>query len=85
MPGAGEVVALAEGAVDLAELRLVAQALVAAALSPPAADLLPLGLPAGAQVHAAGVSLLALAAGAKVTRLTVASPAIIGSCKNDAT
>lgn len=82
MPGAREVVALAEAAVDLAELGLVAQALVAAALSSPAADLLALGFPAGAQVHAAGLALLALAAGAQVSWLAVASPTVISTCKH---
>lgn len=81
MSGAGEVVALAVAAVDLAEFRLVAQALVAAALSTAAADLLALGLPASAHVRAPGVALLALATGAKVTRLTVTSPTVICTCK----
>lgn len=81
MSGTGEVVALAEGAVDLAELGLVAQTLVAAALSSPAADLLSLGLPAVAEVHGAGLPLLALAAGAQVARLTVTSPTVIRTCK----
>lgn len=80
MPRAGEVVALAVAAVDLAELRLVAQTLVAAALSAPAAQLLALGLPAGAQVHVAGFALLALAASAQVARLTLARPAVVGAC-----
>lgn len=81
MAGAGEVVALAEAAVDLAELGLVAQALVAAALAAAAADLLALGLAAGAQVHAAGLALLALAAGAQVARLTAAGATVVGPCK----
>lgn len=80
MASAGEVVALAEAAVDLAEFRLVAQALVAAALPAPAAQLLALGLPAGTQVHAAGFALLALAAGAQVARLTLAHPAVVRAC-----
>lgn len=84
MAGAGEVVALAEAAVDLAEFRLVAQALVAAALAPPAAQLLALGLPAGTQVHAAGLALLALAAGAQVARLTLAHPAVGRACVGEA-
>ena len=83
MPGAGEVVALAEAAVDLAELRLVAQALVAAALPPTAADLLSLGLPTDAQVRAAGLALLALAASAQVARLAATSPTVIGACGGD--
>lgn len=82
MSGAGEVVALAEAAVDLPKLGLVAQALVAAALSSPAAHLLPLRLSAGAQVDAAGVALLALAAGAQVARLAVTRPTVIGSCRD---
>lgn len=81
MSGTGEVVALAEAAVNLAKLRLVAQTLVAAALSSPAADLLALGFPAGAEVHAAGLALLALTAGAQVARLTVTSPTVISTCK----
>lgn len=80
MASAGEVVALAEAAVDLAEFRLVAQTLVAAALPPTAAHLLAFGLPAGTQVHAAGVSLLALAAGAQVARLTLARSAVVSAC-----
>ena len=79
--GAGEVVTLAEGSVDLAELRLVAQTLVAAALSAPAADLLSLGFPAGAEVHVAGFALLALAAGAQVARLAAARPTGISTCR----
>ena len=75
MAGAGEVVALAEAAVDLAKLGLVAQTLVTAALPPSAAGLLPLRLPAGAQVQAARVALLALAAGAQVARLAAAGAA----------
>lgn len=79
MSGAGEVVTLAVAPVNLPELRLVAETLVAAALSSPAADLLALGLPAGAQVHAAGLALLALTAGAQVARLTVTSPTVIST------
>lgn len=81
MSGAGEVVTLAVAAVNLAELRLVAETLVAAALSSPAADLLALGFPAGAEVHAAGLALLALAAGAQVARLTVTRPTVISTCR----
>lgn len=81
MSGAGEVVAFAEAAVDLAKLRLVAQTLVAAALSAAAADLLALGFPAGAHVQAAGLALLALAASAQVARLAVTSPTIICTCE----
>lgn len=80
MPGAGEVVTLAEAAVDLAKVRLEAETLVAAALSSAAADLLALGFPAGAVVHAAGLALLALAAGAQVARLAVTSPTVVGTC-----
>lgn len=83
MPGAGEVVTLAEAAVNLAKLRLVAQTLVAAALPSPAADLLALGFPAGDEVHAAGLALLALTAGAQVARLTVTSPAVISTCRDE--
>lgn len=79
MPRAGEVVALAEAPVDLPELRLVAEALVAAALASPAAQLLALGFPAGAEVHAAGLALLALAAGPQVPRLTLTGAAVVGS------
>jgi len=75
VPGAGEVVALAEAAIDLAELRLVAQTLVAAALATAAAHALALGLPAGAQVLAARLAVLTLAAGAQVARVTVAGAA----------
>lgn len=82
MPGAREVVAFAEAAVNLAKLGLVAQALVAAALSSPAADLLALGFPTGAQVHAAGLALLALAASAQVSGLAVTSPTVISACKH---
>lgn len=80
MSGAGEVVTLAEAAVDLAKVRLEAATLVAAALSSSAADLLALGFPAGALVHAAGLALLALAAGAQVARLAVTSPTFVGTC-----
>lgn len=75
--GAGEVVALAEAAVDLPELGLEAQTLVAAALPSPAADLLALGLPAGAEGAAAGLPLLALAAGAQVARLAATRPTVV--------
>lgn len=63
MSGAGEIVAFAEAAVDLPKLGLVAQALVAATLPSPTADLLALCFPAGVQVYAAGLALLALASG----------------------
>lgn len=79
--GAGEVITLAETAVDLAKLWLVAQTLIAAALPSPAAHLLALGFPAGAQVHAADLALLALTAGAQVARLTVAGATTVSSCK----
>ena len=85
MSGAGEVVTLAVAPVNLPELGLVAQTLVAAALSSPAADLLPLGLAAGAQVHAAGLALLALTAGAQVARLTATRPAVICACRGKVT
>lgn len=81
MPGAGEVVTLAEAAVNLAKVRLEAQALVAAALSSSAADLLALGFPAGAVVRAAGLALLALAAGAQVARLAATSPTVVSTCE----
>lgn len=79
MSGAGEIVAFAEAAVDLPELGLVAQTLVAAALAPPAAHLLTLGLPTGAQVGGAGLALLALTAGAQVAWLTAAGATVVGS------
>ncbi len=82
MSGAGEVITLAVAAVDFAKLRLVAETLVAAALSSPAADLLALGFTAGAEVHAAGLALLAFAAGTQVTRLTVTSPTVISTCRD---
>lgn len=81
--GTGEVVTLAEAAVNLSKFRLEAQTLVAAALSSTAADLLALGFPAGAEVHAAGLALLALAAGAQVARLTVTNPTVISTCKGN--
>lgn len=81
MTRAGEIVAFAEAAVDLPKLRLVAQTLVAAAFPSSTADLLALCFPAGAQVDAAGLSLLALTAGAQVARLTVAGATIIGAWK----
>lgn len=77
--GTGEIVAFAEAAVDLPELRLVAQTLVAAAFPSSTADLLALWFPAGVQVYAAALSLLALTAGAQVARLTVAGATIIGA------
>lgn len=76
-----EVVTLAEAAVDLAKLGLKAQTLVAAALSTPAADLLALGLSTRAQVHAAGLPLLALTAGPQVARITATRPAVISTWK----
>lgn len=81
MSGTREVVTLAEDAVNLAKLRLIAQTLVAAALSSPAADLLAIGFPAGAEVHAADLALLTLTAGAQVARLTVTSPTVISTCE----
>lgn len=72
MSGAGEVVTFTEASVDFAKLRLIAEALVTAALPAAAADLFALGLSAGAQVHAACLTLLTLTAGAQVPRLTVA-------------
>lgn len=79
--GAGEVVAFAEAAVDLPKLGLVAQALVAATFPSPTADLLALCFPAGVQVDAAGLALLALTSGSQVARLTVTGATIIGACK----
>lgn len=77
MSGTGEVVTLAETAVNLAEFGLVAETLVAAAFSSPAAQLLALGFTAGADIQAAGLAFLALAAGAQVAQLTVAGPAVV--------
>ena len=85
MSGAGEVVTLAVAPVDLPELGLVAEALVAAALAPPAAHLLALRLATGAQVRAARLALLTLAASAQVPRLTVTRPAVIGTCRGQNT
>lgn len=84
MSGTGEIITLAKAAVDFAKLRFIAEALVAAALSSSAADLLPLGFAAGTQVHAAGLSLLALTAGAQVARFTLTSPTGIGTCNEKA-
>lgn len=81
MTGTGEIVAFAEAAVDLPKLRLVAQTLVAAAFPSTTADLLALCFPAGVQVYVAGLSLLALTAGAQVAWLTVAGATIIGAWK----
>lgn len=80
--GTGEVVTLAERAIDLAKLGLIAQTLVAAALSSPTADLLSLGLPAVAEVHGAGLPLLALTAGTQVARITATNPTVISTCKS---
>lgn len=79
MSGTGEVVTLAEGAVDFAKLRLVAQALVTAAFSAAAAHLLALGLTAGTEVLVIDLTLLALAAGSQVAGLTAAHPAAVGA------
>lgn len=81
MSGTREVITLAEAAVDLSKLRFVAQTLVTAALASSAADLLALGLPAGAQVHVAYLTFLALTAGAQVAGVTVTSPTVISTCK----
>lgn len=79
MSGTGEVVTLAEGAVDFAELRFVAQALVTAAFSTAAAHLLALGLTAGTEVLVVDFTLLAFAAGPQVAGLTAAHPAAVGA------
>lgn len=80
MAGAGEVVALAKASVDLAELRLVAQALTAAALATTAAHLLSLGFAAcGLVPVAARLAFLALAARAQVARLAAAHAAGVGA------
>lgn len=81
MSSTGEVVALAEAAVDLSELRFIAQALVAAALASSTADLFALGFPAGAEKHVACLTLLAFTAGTQVAGLTLASPTVISTCK----
>lgn len=81
MSSAGEVITLAEATVDLAKPGLIAQALVTATLASATADLLALSFPADIEVHAASLTLLALALGAQVARLTVASPTIISTCK----
>lgn len=75
---AGEVVALAEAAVNLPKLGLVAETLVTAALPSAAADLLPLSFSAGAQVHAAGLALLTLAVSSQVTRFTMTGATVVG-------
>lgn len=75
----GEVVTLAEGAIDFAELRLVTQTLVTAAFSAAAAHLLALGLTAGTEVLVVDLTLLALAAGPQVAGLTSARPAAVGA------
>lgn len=63
MSGTGEVVTLAEGTVDFAEVGFVAQALVTAAFSTAAAHLLAFSLTAGTEVLVVDLTLLALAAG----------------------
>lgn len=78
MPGAGEVVALTECPVYLPKLALIAEALIAAALPPATADLLPLGLPAHGLVHAV-LALLALALGSQVPRITAADATLVGA------
>lgn len=81
MSSTGEVVALAEAAVDLSELRFIAQALIAAALASSTADLFALRFPAGAEKHAACLTLLAFTAGTQVAGLTLASPTVISTWK----
>lgn len=75
----GEVITLAEGAVDFAKLWLVAQALVTAAFSAAAAHLLALGLTAGTEVLVVDLSLLEFAAGSQVAGLTTAHPTAVGA------
>lgn len=79
MPGTGEVITFAEGSVDFAELRLVAQALLTAALSPAAAHLLALSFTAGAEVLVVDLALLAFAARSEVAGLAAAHPAAVGA------
>lgn len=81
MPGTGEVVALAEAAVELAKLGLVAQTLVAAALPTAAAQLLALRFPAGADSHTVAITLLALAVGTQISRLAVTGTTGVRTCK----
>lgn len=81
MSSTGEVVTLAEAAVDLSKLRFIAQALVAAALASSTADLFAFRFPAGAEKHVACLTLLAFTAGTQVAGLTLASPTVISTCK----
>lgn len=75
----GEVVTLAEGAIDFAELRLVTQTLVTAAFSAAAAHLLALSLTAGTEILVVHLTLLALAAGSQVSGLTAAHPTAVSA------
>lgn len=79
MTGAGEVITFTEGSIYFAELRLVAQALFTAALSPAAAHLLALGLAAGAEMLVVNLALFAFAACSEVARLAAAHPAAVGA------
>lgn len=83
--GTGEIITLAEGAVDLAELGLVAQALVTAAFSATAAHLLAVCFSTGTEVLVAHLTLLALAAGSQIPRLTAAHPTAVGASRVAAT
>lgn len=72
VPGAGEVITLAEGPVDLAELGLVAPALVTATLPSSTTHLPIFGFSTGAEIQAAHISLLALTVSAAKSGLTLA-------------
>lgn len=80
--GTGEVVTLAEAAVDFSKLRFVAETLVAAALPSPATDLFAFSFPTGAEVHATSLALLALAPSTQKAWLTATSPTVISTCKD---
>ena len=75
VPGAGEVITLAEGPIDLAKFALEAGALVAAALAAPAAQRLALCLPAQVLVPALALPFLALAPGTQEARVALTQAA----------
>lgn len=79
MACAGEVITLAVHAVDFAELRLIAPAVVTAAFPAPTAHLFAFSFTAGSEVQATYFFLLTLTVFAMVAWVTVACAACVGA------
>lgn len=79
MTSTGEVITLAVHAVDFAEFRLIAPAVVTAAFPAPTAHLFAFSFTAGCEVQAAYFFLLTLTVGAMVAWVTAACATCVGA------